>query len=66
MFQMKTLNIGKNDNYMLIITDDLILKISIHFSFISTTYASQSESSVVHVDVQPSFGVHVANGIRYP
>ena len=66
MFQMKTLNIGKNDSYMLIITDDLILKISTHFSFTSTTYASQSESSVVHVDTQPSFGVQVASGIRYP
>lgn len=49
---------------MLIITDELI--ISIQFSFISTTYASQSESSVVHVDAQPSFGVQVANGMRYP
>ena len=64
MYQMKTLNIGKNYNYMVIITEELI--ISFHFLFISTTYASQSESSVVHVDAQPSFGVQVASGIRYP
>ena len=48
---------------MLIITD--VINVNLVF-IISPTYASQSESSVVHVDAQPSFGVQVANGIRYP